>query len=110
MILNLLLRFLLEIVTLAIIGYWGLQQGNSYLTKILFCVGLLVLTISIWAAFGAPHAPLALKGISRLTLEFVIFGIAAVILWTTLKPTMAVVFVIVVSINRVLIYFFNSFY
>ncbi|MFF5994959.1 YrdB family protein [Lysinibacillus sp. KU-BSD001] len=110
MIVNLLLRFLLEIATLAIIGYWGLQQGNSYLTKILFCTGLLVVTISIWATFGAPKASLALEGISLLTLELVIFGIAAVILWTTLKPAMAVVFVIAVSINRVLIYFFNSFY
>ncbi|WP_431026865.1 YrdB family protein [Lysinibacillus sp. LZ02] len=107
MILNLLLRFLLEIATLAIIGYWGLQQGNSYLTKILFCAGLLVVTISIWATFGAPNSPLELKGINRLMLEFAIFGIAAVILWTTLKPAMAVVFVIVVSVNSFLLYLFN---
>ena len=81
--LNLALRFLLEIIALFIIGYWGLSQHTG-IWRFLLGIGGPVIAATIWATFGVPDdpsrsgkAPVAVPGVLRLILELSLFGFAA---------------------------------
>lgn len=52
--LNLALRFLLELCLLAAVGYWGFKTQSGLLMKILFGIGLPVLIAVLWGTFLAP--------------------------------------------------------
>lgn len=75
--LNLTLRFLLELVMLAILAYWGdhLFPGwKGVAAAIAFPVG----AATIWGVFRIPNdprpAPVAISGVLRLALEWGLFG------------------------------------
>ena len=89
------LRFLLEIAVLVAIAYGGFHAGTNNLTKILFAVGALALTMIIWGLFGSPKAPFALQGFSRLLLELGILTVAIAFMWNLLNSTVIIIFAIV---------------
>ena len=93
------LRFLLEIVILGAIAYGGFYAGSSYLTKISFGIGALVITMIIWGLFGSPNAPFALQGFSRLLLELGILTVAIALVWNLLNSTVIIIFSIVFVLN-----------
>ena len=79
---NLILRFLLEVVALIATGLWGWFQAEGGYRYVL-ASGIPVLLSVIWGTFAVPHdpsrsgeAPIAVKGIIRLLLEFAFFGFA----------------------------------
>lgn len=94
-----LLRFFLEIVILIAIAYGGFHVGSSYLTKILFSIGALVITMIIWGLFGSPNAPFALQGFSRVLLELGILTVAIAFVWNLFNSTVIIVFAIVFVLN-----------
>ena len=82
---NLLLRFVLEIISLVVIGQWGWQQSSGALRYVL-AFGLPVLLAAIWGIFRdaqdpiqTKKPPVAVSGRVRLALEFAFFGFAV---WT----------------------------
>lgn len=93
------LRFLLEIAILVAISYGGFHIGSSYLTKILFSIGALVITIIIWSLFGSPNAPFAFQGLNRLLLELAILGVAIAFVWNLLNSTVIIIFAIIFILN-----------
>ena len=103
-----LLRFLLEIAILIAIAYGGFHVGSSYLTKILFGIGALVITMIIWGLFGSPNAPFALQGFSRLLLEIAILTVAIAHVWNLLNSTVIIIFVIVFVLNSFYILFLDA--
>ncbi len=66
--LNLAVRFLLELCMYAAVGYWGFKTQNSWLMKIFLGIGLPVLIAVLWGTFLAPKATRPLSGASFLTL------------------------------------------
>jgi F0F1-type ATP synthase assembly protein I len=79
---NLLLRFVLEIISLVVVGQWGWQQSAGPLRYVL-AFGLPVLLAVIWGVFrdeGDPiqtkKPPVVVSGRVRLALELVFFAIA----------------------------------
>lgn len=77
---NLLVRFLLEIAALAglALGGWHLVDGWA---RPLLSTGLLLSAMAIWGIFRVPgdpsskgHAPIAVGGTTRLTIEAVVFA------------------------------------
>lgn len=78
---NLALRFILEIVALVSVGYWGFKLQDNR-TKYLLGIGLPILLAVIWGTFAVPDDPsrsgqtvIATPGFLRLILELAIFGL-----------------------------------
>ncbi len=79
--LNLLVRFLLEIVLLVTLGYWGWYRGGGGGLGIVFALTVPFLAAFFWGTFAVPHdpsrsgeAPVPVPGIIRLLLELALFG------------------------------------
>ncbi|SFR55260.1 Protein of unknown function [Robiginitalea myxolifaciens] len=80
--LNLVFRFLLELMALASFGLWGWKQYDGWL-RILFTIGIPLALAIIWGTFAVPNdpsrsgrAPVVTPGIARLILELSFFGFA----------------------------------
>ena len=77
--LNLLIRFLMEIAALVIMAMWGWHCTSGW-TRYLYAIGLPVVAATIWGIFRIPNdpkpAPVEVPGIVRLAYEFVFFGFA----------------------------------
>lgn len=79
---NLLLRFVLEIISLVVVGQWGWQQSTGPL-RYLLAFGLPLIMAALWGIFRdandpiqAKKPPVAVPGRVRLALELVFFGVA----------------------------------
>lgn len=75
---NLVLHFFLELIAWFSLGYWGWTQHQG-LTRWLLAIGLPPIAIALWGTFRVPgdtrEAPVAVLGIVRLALEWIIlFG------------------------------------
>jgi hypothetical protein len=81
---NLAFRFMLELAALGVFGFWGWQQADNILLKIVLAVGLPITAAVLWATFAVPNdpsrsgkAPVPVPGWLRLILELVFFVFAA---------------------------------
>ena len=79
---NLILRFLLELAALISYGYWGWYTSDGWFRYLLTILAPLVAAL-IWGTFAVPDdpsrsgkAPVPIPGWLRLMLELVIFGLA----------------------------------
>jgi len=101
--LNLAVRFLLELCMYAAVGYWGFKTQSSWVLKILFGIGLPVLIALLWGTFLAPKAIRLLNGVSFLTLELILFSTGAIALFASGKPTLGWIYTIVLIVNKILL-------
>ena len=83
---NLVWRFLLELMALGSMGYWGWTQHDGT-SRWLLGIGLPILAAVLWGTFAVPHdpsrsgnAPIPTPGIIRLLLELLIFAAAVIAL------------------------------
>lgn len=101
--LNLGLRFVLELLALIAVGYWGFATQQDWLPRILCGVGVPLLMAVAWGAFRVPGdggEPLVITPPRlRLLLEAVFFGLAVVLFYAAGQKTYAVVFLVVVLIH-----------
>ena len=77
---NLLVRFLLELCMLAAVGYWGFKTGSSSTMKIILGIGLPILIATGW------WFAWKLSGVSRLALELTLLGLGAIALFASNQP------------------------
>ena len=105
---NLGVRFLLEIIVLVTMGYWGFHVTQSAFVKILLGIGTPLLVAVIWGMFGAPKAPYTLTGFPFLLLDILIFGLPVVVLLYLEKQTMAWFYVGIAVINNILMKVLNQ--
>ena len=101
---NLALRFLLELLALGALGFWGFKTGNTTIAKIALGVGTPLVAAVVWGTFVSPRAPVELPGALVVGLQALVFGSAAAGLAATGHRTFALMFVVVVAINAVLMY------
>ena len=101
--LNLAVRFLLELCMYAAVGYWGFKTHSSWVLKILFGICLPVLMAVLWGIFLAPKATRPLSGASFLTLELILFSTGAFALFASGKPTLGWIYTIVLVVNKILL-------
>ncbi len=59
---SLTLQFLLELATLAALGYWGVATDGGSFAKVALAVGPPLLAAIAWGIFGSPNAPIHLGG------------------------------------------------
>ncbi len=100
---NLALAFFLELGVLAALGYWGFQTGQGTIAKIGLGIGAPVVAVVVWGLFGAPKAVWHLHGASRLLLEVVFFGSAALALFAAGQRVLSVAFALIFVLNYVLL-------
>ncbi|WP_053360925.1 YrdB family protein [Bacillus sp. FJAT-27251] len=108
MIMNLALRFILEVCALIALSYWGFQTGKGFISKFGLGIGSPLLIAIVWGVFGSPAAPIPVHGFIRLLLEIAIFGLSAIALYAAGHPSLALIFIILVVINRILMTIWNQ--
>jgi len=107
-VLNLSIRFLLELFVLIAVGYWGFKTGTGWFFKVLLGIGLPALVAVIWGTFAAPKAAHRLHGLRLLGLEAAVFGSGVAALVATKNYSLAWAFAIIVILNRVLMFIWRQ--
>ena len=86
----LVVRFLLELVLLAVLGVWGWRLGDGGMAGGGLALLVPLIAAVLWGAFSVPGDPsrnpralVAVPGVVRLALEWALFGLAAYGLWST---------------------------
>jgi hypothetical protein len=104
---NLAVRFLLEIVMLIAFACWGWHSTTGWF-RYIAAAGLPVIAATLWGVFRIPNdpkpAPVAIPGIVRLLLEWVLFGLAAWALHDLGYTKSAIVMVVVVVLHYIVSY------
>jgi len=81
--LNLLLRFVLELLVLLALFLWGVSVTDALPLQVLLGIGAPALAMLVWGVFVSPRASRRLPDPQRLVVEVVIFGAAALALAAT---------------------------
>ncbi|MEM5773920.1 MAG: YrdB family protein [Anaerolineaceae bacterium] len=100
---NLGLRFLLELLILVILGYWGFKTGTTPATRTLLGIGSPVLFAVVWGIFMAPKSSLQLGAPWYYFLEVILFALSGWALHSAGKTNLAIAFGALYLINRILL-------
>ena len=100
---NLAVRFFLELCALGTLGYWGFVVGGNPVTKLALGLGTPLLAAVVWGLFVAPKAAIPLNMPQRLLPKALVFGSAAAALYGLGHPLLAVCFLALAVVNRVLV-------
>lgn len=106
--LNILGRFILEVIAVVAIGYWGYQIKAGLFLKLVVGLGASFLVIYIWGIYGAPKSPNVLEGGYKLALEIALFTIGAVALFFSKSKNLAALFTLAAVINTLLLYVWDQ--
>jgi hypothetical protein len=98
---NLALRFGLELSAFAALAYGGWHAAGPTWLRILLAVTLPVLAVVVWARWVAPKASHPIPDPRRLVPEWVVFGGATVALALTGHPIPAATLAVLAALNRV---------
>jgi len=96
---NDLLAFLLELVALAALGYWGFKAGPGVPAKVALAVGAPLLAAIAWGLFASPRATITLPLMGVLVVKALVFGSATLALYAVENRTTAIFFAVIVVIN-----------
>jgi Protein of unknown function (DUF2568) len=99
---NLIIRFALELGSLAALGYAGFQTDRAWFIRVLIGVGAPLLAAVLWGTLVAPAAETRLPDPWRLIPEFAVFGSAALGLMRAGHPTAGAVFGAATIVNSFL--------
>jgi len=107
---NLAIRFILEIIGLVALGWWGWNQGEGILRFVL-ALGIPFLAAVLWGTFAVPDDPsrsgearVPVPGIVRLVLELAFFVAATLSLFAVGVTTLGWIYGIAVLIHYVVSY------
>jgi hypothetical protein len=93
------LAFLLEIVALGALAYWGFHVGNGGAAKAVLAIGAPLLAAVAWGLFAAPRARFKVPLAAVLVVKALVFGAATAALVATGHLVLAAVFAVVVTAN-----------
>ncbi|KAA9155021.1 DUF2568 domain-containing protein [Amycolatopsis acidicola] len=93
------LAFLLELLALAVLAYWGFETGDGMALKLVFGIGAPVLAAVVWGLFAAPRASFSLPLAGVLLVKAIVFGAAVAALVATGHLVLAIVFAVLVVAN-----------
>lgn len=100
---NLLLAFLMELVALGVLAYYGYRTGQGTVFKICLSIGYPLILAVVWGAFLSPKASFEPPIEIKMLLQFIVFSIIAYLLYLLRHTTLAYTFLSVVVVNFVLI-------
>ncbi|MEV3931175.1 YrdB family protein [Streptomyces sp. NPDC049944] len=96
---NEMLAFVLELVAIGALAWWGLTVPEGVAASVALGVGTPAAAVVLWALFAAPRArfPLPLAGV--LAVKTVVLGSGAAAVYGTGHPVAAVVLAVVLVAN-----------
>jgi hypothetical protein len=101
------LRFVLEVAAIGAMAFWG-WTAFAGLERVVVAIGLPVVAALAWAILrfpGDPNpAPVPVRGVVRLALEFTFFGTAVFLLYLAGQPAPAAVLAVLVVAHYVIGY------
>ena len=107
---NLMIRFILELLALISVGYWGWKNFDGIWQYVLG-LGLPILMTIIWGTFAVPDdpsrsgkAPIPISGLLRLIIEFLFFALAVWVLYDLKQDKLSYILGGVVIIHYVISY------
>jgi hypothetical protein len=101
------LRFALELASLAGLALWGWRTGPTGVSVVLAIVAPLA-AAALWGAFVAPKAPRPTRDPWRLVLEVVVFGAGALAFAAAGLETTAVVVAVAAAAHLVATFGFGQ--
>ncbi|MFB7736772.1 YrdB family protein [Streptomyces sp. NPDC056112] len=96
------LAFLLEVLALAALAWWGWQSADHMATRLLLAVAAPAAAAVVWGLFAAPKARVALPVLGVLAVKALVFGTAVAALYAVGRDRWAAVSAVVVAVNTVL--------
>jgi len=72
--LNLVFRFVLELIVLLSLFLWGVSVSDELLVQIVLGLGAAAAAMAVWGLFVAPRASRRLPDPQRLAVEIVVWG------------------------------------
>lgn len=106
-VLNLALRFSLELFALGSLAYWGAQTGKGVM-RVLLAIGAPLIIATVWGVFGSPRSQVQLSMSMHIMLELLVFGLPSVALYATGKHSLAIIYITIAIINRILMYMWGQ--
>lgn len=100
--LNLALAFLLELVLLVALGFWGFHLGRSNVVHWLVGLGAPLVLAVVWSQIAAPMAEHRLEPTQLLVFKVVVFTLGTAALYAVGQKRAAVVLEVVSLISLVL--------
>ena len=107
---NLIIRFLLEIIALISVGIWGWKENDGWLRFVL-AVGIPIILATIWGVFAVPDdpsrsgaAPIVTPGVIRLAIELGFFVLATWSIYDMGSIKLSLAFGIIVVLHYVVSY------
>ena len=76
--------------------------------KVLLAIGSPSIVAIIWGVFGSPRSHVQLSTPMHILLELLVFGLPSVALYTIGKPALAIIYITVAIINRILMYIWQQ--
>ncbi|MFF2290605.1 YrdB family protein [Peribacillus butanolivorans] len=100
---NLAVRFLLEIFALAVYGYWGFKVGNTAIMKGFLSIVIPIGIAVLWGVFGSPKASIQLSALLHFLLEAFVFLVPVGLLLSLENVKLAWFYGFTVIVNRIFI-------
>ncbi|OFI49499.1 hypothetical protein BG261_02660 [Floricoccus tropicus] len=100
--------FLLELVSIIVLAYWGFNLSSSKLISIALGIIIPLTFIVVWWIYLAPKSSHRLDGMQLIILKLLLFSIVTYTLISINKTNWAFVFMIFVVINLVLSYIWKT--
>ncbi|WP_185147914.1 YrdB family protein [Peribacillus simplex] len=97
---NLSLRFSLEIFALAVYGQWGFKVGNAGIMKGILSIVIPLGIAVLWGLFGSPKASIQLSAKLHFVLEAFIFLVPVGLLLSLKSVKLAWIYGVIVILNR----------
>ena len=100
--LNLGLAFLVELLALAALAYWGYRLHAAVAVRWLVAIGAPLALAVVWSQIAAPTARRRLPPTPLLGFKLLVFTLTAILLYSTGRHSLAIVFEAVVAVNLAL--------
>jgi hypothetical protein len=104
---NLALRFVLELIGIGSLGYWGLQTGADDPGRVILAIGGPAAMIVLWAVVVAPKATNPLTQPQRDAIGTGLLMVAALALGLAGQPAIGAIFGTAVVLNWLLLMVFG---
>ncbi|MGW0908794.1 YrdB family protein [Streptomyces sp. NPDC002853] len=96
------LAFVLEVVALVVLAWWGWQSVKALPLQILLAVAVPAAAATLWGLFAAPKARISVPLAGVLAVKVLVFGAAAVAWYAMGRRGWATAFAVVVAVNAAL--------
>lgn len=101
---NVMLRFLLEVILVISLMYYGLKNPTRGFVKLGLGIIFPVLVVIFWSIYIAPKSPNTLVGVKRLLVEVIIIASTITAIYYTGEKSYATWLGIFAVINTILLY------